>query len=338
MKHLAFCEYCMKEIEYKINEINKISMLKDEEINYDAKKAVCSECNNEIFVSDICDYNLNSLYEEYRNIHNIIKIEDLKRIMIKYSINEEPLSLLLGWGRETIIRYLDGDMITSPHSDVLKKVYKNPSYYSIVLQTNKGRINPVDYNKSRQAVKAVLNKDVTEEKIDAVIKHILLMVGEDFTYGTIQKLLYYIQGFYYMFSDNYIFQEDCEASIRGPVYLSVQERYENFGYEIINNDILSNQNLKLEDEERNVVESIIKFFGCYSGKILEQMTKNEAPWMMVRTKIINENNIGGKVRNKVIEKKSIGIYFKGIKEKYNMTNLLDVQKYSAELFNNLLSM
>lgn len=334
MKHLAFCEYCMKEIEYKINEINKMSMLKDEEINYTAKKAVCIECNNEIFVSHICDYNLNSLYEEYRNIHSIIKIEELKRIMIKYSINEESLSLLLGWGGETIRRFLDGDMITSSYSDTLKKIYRNPDYYSIVLQTNKGRINPIDYNKSRQAVKIVLNKDVTEEKIDAVIKYILIRC-EDITPFTIQKLLYYVQGFYYMFTDNFIFEEDCEASTKGPIYVSVQEKYEKFGCEIINNDILSKDNLELEDLERNVVESIIKFYGCYSGKILEQMTKNEAPWMLVRTKNINESNKQSNIHNKIIDKKSIGIYFKGIKEKYNITNLLDVQKYSTDLFNKI---
>lgn len=334
MKHLAFCEYCMKEIEYEINEINKISILKDEEINYTAKKAVCTECNNEIFVSHICDYNLNSLYEEYKNMHNIIKINDLKRIMIKYSINEEALSLVLGWGRETISRFLDGDMITSSHSDILKKIYINSDYYSIVLKTNKERINPVDYNKSRQALKDILNKDVTEEKIDVVIKHILIRC-EDITPFAIQKLLYYIQGFYYMFTDNFIFQEDCEASAKGPVYVSVQEKYEKFGREIINNHILSKDNLELGDIERNVVESIIKFYGCYSGKILEQMTKNEAPWMLVRTKNINGDNSQINIPNKIIDKKSIGIYFKGLKEKYNMTNLLDVQKYSADLFNKI---
>lgn len=334
MKHLAFCEYCMREIKYEINEVNKMSVIKDEEISYTAKKAVCSACNNEIFVSEICDYNLNSLYEEYRNLHNIIKIEDIKRIMIKYSINEEALSLLLWWGRETIGRYLDGNMLISSNSDILKKMYNNPNYYSILLQTNKGRLNPVDYNKSRQAVKAVLNKDITEEKIDEVIKQILI-ICEDITPSAIQKLLYYVQGFYYMFTDNFIFQEDCEASEKGPIFVSVKERYEHFGCEIINSDIFSNENLKLEDLERNVVESVIKFYGCYSGKILEQMTKNEAPWMLARTKTIKENDIQGNAQNKIIEKNSIGIYFKGLKEKYNMTNLLDVQKYSTDLFNNL---
>lgn len=334
MNHFAFCEYCLREVNYEINEINKMSMIKDEEIHYEARKAICSECNNEIFVSEICDYNLTSLYEEYKNLHNIIKVEEIKLILIKYNIDEEVLSLLLGWGREAISRYINGDMINSSNSDILKKIYKNPNYYSIILQTNKERINPVDYNKSRKAVKAVLNKDITEEKIDSIIKYILIRC-EDITPSTIQKLLYYVQGFYYMFTDDYIFQEDCIASVKGPIYESVKERYDHYGYEIINKDILLNDDLQLEDVERNVIESIIKFYGCYSGKILEQMTKNEAPWMLARTKGIKENSFQGNAQNKIIEKNSIGIYFKGLKEKYIMTNLLDIQKYSTDLFSNL---
>jgi uncharacterized phage-associated protein len=237
---------------------------------------------------------------------------------------------LLGWEKETVSRFLDGDMITNSHSDILKKIYENPNYYSIILQTNKERINPIDYNKSRQVVKAILSKNITEEKIDAVIKYLLVRC-EDFTPRTLQNLLYYVQAFYYVFTDNFIFNEDFEAFMNGPIYKSVHERYEIFGYEEINKDILANEKLNLEDVERNVVESVIKFYSCYSGKILEQMTRNEAPWIITRTNTINED------RNsmKIIEKDLIAIYFKGIKQKYNMTNLLDIQKYSADLFNKI---
>jgi len=334
MTQLAFCEYCMNENEYKVHKENKTSILKDEETNYMAKEAICNNCGNEIFVSDICDYNLKTLYEEYRKNHNIIKVIELKRIIIKYCINEEALSLLLGWKKDTMSRYLDGDMITDSHSDILKKIYENPNYYSIILQTNKERIEPIDYNKSRQAVKSVLSKNISEEKIDAVIKYLLIRC-EDFTPLTLQKLLYYVQAFYYVFTDNFIFQEDCEASMKGPFYTNVYERYEKFGYEEINKEILANDKLKLEDVERNIVESVIKFYSCYSGKILEQMTRNEAPWMLTRTSIINENNKKNENPNRIIEKNLITEYFKGVKEKYNMINLLDIQKYSTDLFDKI---
>ena len=334
MTQLAFCEYCMNENEYKVHKENKTSILKDEETNYMAKEAICNNCGNEIFVSDICDYNLKTLYEEYRKNHNIIKVIELKRIIIKYCINDEALSLLLGWKKDTMSRYLDGDMITNSHSDILKNICENPNYYSVILQTNKEKIKPIDYNKSRQVVKSILSKNSSEEKIDAVIKYLLIRC-EDFTPLTLQKLLYYVQGFYYVFTDNFIFKEDCEASINGPLYSNVYDRYKKFGYEEINKDILDNDKLKLDDVERNIVESVIKFYSCYSGKILEQMTRNEAPWMLTRTNIINEINKKNENPNRIIEKSLIAEYFKGIKEKYNMINLLDVQKYSTDLFDKI---
>jgi uncharacterized phage-associated protein len=334
MEKLAFCEYCMDENEYKIHHVKKKSILNGEELCYISKEAICNNCSNEIFVSNICDDNLRSIYEEYRISHNIIKVIILKRIINNYSINEEALSLLLSWNRNTIRRYLDGDMIVNSHSDILKNIYEDINYYSIILQTNKERIEAIDYSKSRQAVKDILSMSTIEEKIDAVIKYLLIRC-EDLTPHALQKILYYVQGFYYVFTDNFIFKEDCQASTKGPLYSNVYERYERFGYEEVNKDILNNDKFKLEDVERNIVESVIKFYSCYSGKILEQMTRNEAPWMLTMTNIINENNKKNENINRIIEKKLITEYFKGIKEKYNMINLLDIQKYSKDLFDKI---
>lgn len=330
----SFCEYCMKENEYKVHKVNKISILNNEEINYKAKEAICKKCGNEILVSDICDFNLEKLYEEYKKKHNIVSAKVIQRIINKYRINEYSLSRLLGWNDETVSRYLDGDMIINSHSDMIEKIYENVSYYSMILQNNEGRIEPVDYNKSRQAVEKSLSQESTEEKIDSVIKYILIR-GEDFTPYTLHKLLYYVQAFYYVFTNKFLFNEDCEAFTNGPVFRSLCERYEIFGYEETNKDILANNKLKLDNVERNVVESIIKFYGCYSEKILRQMIQNEAPWIFTRINLINKEDFEDNNYDGIIEKNLIAEYFNGIKEKYHMTNLLDIEKYSKDLFNNM---
>lgn len=332
MKQLAFCEYCMNESEYKVHKTKKISILNAEEINYKAKEVICNVCGNEIFVSDICDYNLMSLYNEYRKKYDIIDVDKIQQIKIKYSITEEALSLLLGWDNKTIERYLDGDMPKISNSDVLKKLYENPEYYSIILTANKERINPVDYSKSRRALDKIINENFPEEKIDAVIKYFLIRY-EDFTPSAIQKLLYYTQAFYYVFTNDFIFREDCEAWEKGIVYPSVNERYERFGYETVNKNILVNTKLILENNERNIVESVIKFYGCYSGKILKEMTCNEAPWILTKTRIAEKNNIQENSFSKKIDKSLILKYFDEIKEKYDMKDLVDIKKYSLDLFN-----
>lgn len=334
MRKLAFCEYCMSENDYKVHSVNKTSRLKNEKIDYTAKEAVCNICGNEVFISEICDYNLEKLYEQYRKIHNIISVEEIKHILIEYCIDEEALALLLRWKSGTVNRYLEGDMPVNFHSEILKKICEDPNYYLDLLKNNKERITPIDYNKSKQAINEVLYNGSVEEKIDAVIKYILVRC-EDFTPFTLQNLLYYVQAFSYVFTKEFIFKEDCEANIAGPIYRSVFERYKKFGYDNVNKDILINENLKLEDVERNIVEGIIKFYGCYSGKILKQMTNYEAPWILTRAAYDSENDIENDESNKIINKNLISEYFNGIKEKYNMVNLLDIQKYSIDLFNKI---
>jgi uncharacterized phage-associated protein len=334
MKQLAFCEYCMTENKYKVRKANKISILVNEEITYTAKEAICSICENEIFVSEICDCNLENLYNEYRKKHNIIGVKEIKHILINYSVDKKALSLLLGWKSETINRYLNGDIAETSHSEILKKIYENPSYYSILLQTNKERIEPISYSKSRQAVKDILSEKAIEDKIDAVIKYILIRC-EDFTPYYLQNLLYYVQAFFYVFTKSFIFEEDCRAYTSGPVYESVFKRYEKFGFEEVNKSILANKNLRLEDVERNVVEGVIKFYGCYSGKVLKQMTHNEAPWILTRAAVNNKNEFEIDDSNMIIDKSLISEYFDGIREKYNMINLLDIKKYSMDLFDKI---
>lgn len=334
MEQRTFCEYCMSETVYRVHKIEKISILKGEEIKFLSKIAICSSCNNEIFISEVCDYNLKYLYEEYKKSHDIIQIQEIKNILVKYNINDKSLALLLGWKSDTIDRYLKGDIPEASHSNFLKKIYENTNYYLIILATNKERIHAGDYNKSRQVVNQILSASATEEKLEAVIKYILIRC-EDLTPDTIEKLLYYVQGFYYVFTDDFIFNEDCEASIDGPIYRSVFDRYKKFGCEEVNRSILNNHKLKLEDAERNVVESVIKFYGCYSSKILKQMTQNEAPWVLTRNKIIRSDNFEDESYNVKIDRNLITEYFIGIKEKYDMMNLLDIQKYSIDLFNKI---
>lgn len=334
MKKLEYCEHCMSDKEYKLQRNQKTSVLDNKEISFEAKEAICEACGNEIFISDICDYNLNALYEKYKKRHNIISIMEIKNILIKYSISDKELSLLLGWKSDTLKRYLNGDMPLNDHSNVLEKIYESIDYYSIVLQTNRGRLDAISYSKSRQAVRNLLNAEVIEVKMEAVIKYILIR-GEDFTELTLQKLLYYVQSFYNMFTNTFIFQEDCKAAIDGPIYASIRKRYKIFGYKEVHRGILSNDKLTLDDFERNIVESVIKFYGCYSGKIIKQMTQNEAPWMLSRTKNIYKTDFEDEDFGIIIDKSLISEYFKGVKEKYNIINLLDIQKYSTDLFNNI---
>lgn len=166
----------------------------------------------------------------------------------------------------------------------------------------------------------------SEERIDNIVKYFLTNCI-DITPLALQKLLYYAQGFHKIFNGEYLFNNNCEAWVHGPVYRNIYDKYKSHVYNPIENSIIEFDNIELSESEKEILNSIIINFGCYSGKILEKMTHIESPWRTTRIGL-NDNEIS----NRIIEKELIADYFEGVKSKYNMFNIFDIRDYSMDLF------
>ena len=247
----------------------------------------------------------------------------------KYKIGKRPLSLLLGWGEQTFSRYCDGYIPTKQYSDILKKIYENPEFYNQLLEENKNKLKTeLTYKKSKTAVEKIIGKEVNKKsKINMVIEY-LLNKCEDITPLALQKSLYYIQGFYYAFYDKFLFVEDCQAWVHGPVYPDIYLKYKNYKFNPINN--IKINNITFSPSEIAILENIVKNICCYSGKTLEYFTHSEFPWLSARESLDEIES-----SNQIISKESIGAYFKSVKEKYNMINPSDIESYTNNLFKQL---
>lgn len=330
---LGFCENCHEMAGYSIKEVKKQKNIKGKSVEYTGKEAYCNECGSEMFVADIRDHNLAMLDKAYREEEGLISVSEIKIILEKYDVGKRPLSLLLGWGEGTITRYLDGDVPTRKYSDMLKKILRDPDYLKKVLEQNKDRITDVAYRRIiRTLEKNEAATDTTfepENKIDYVVKY-LLSKSVDITPLALQKLLYFAQGFYKAFTREYLFYNNCEAWVHGPVYRSVYYKYKDHGYDPIEEENLEYGEIKLTRVERELLDSIIRNFGCYSGKVLEEMTHAEEPWRVTRTGLSDNES-----SDRIIDKEIIAKYFKEIKSKYSMLNVADIMDYSTDLFKKL---
>lgn len=323
----VFCEECRNDVEFTITNKQMEGTIKGETYTYLCKVAHCIDCDSEIYVEEINDFNLKVLYDEYREKHCIISLDTILKILEKYAIGKRPISLLLGWGEQTFSRYCDGDVPTKQYSDILQKIYDEPKYYEEILEENKGNLKTeAAYKKSKKAVEALLGVDIYEKaKIDLIIEY-LLNQCEDVTPLALQKALYYIQGFYYAFYKTFLFSEECQAWVHGPVYRDIYFRYRDYKFDSIecNNQIDATI---FSSSERAILESVIKHICCYSGKVLEKFTHSETPWLSAR-----ENLLETEPSNKVITKENIGKYFDSVKEKYNMINPNDIKAYTQTMF------
>ena len=323
----AFCEECRKDNEYKVISIPMTGSIRNAEYSYIGKEAHCAECGAPVFIPELMDANLQALYDVYRQLNGIISLEKIREIPKKYDIGKRPLSLLLGWGEQTFSRYYDGDMPTKQYSDILIRICDDPFFYAELLEANKSRLkSALTYEKSRRAVDALTAADADKNsKIDMVVRYLLHMC-EDVTPLALQKALYYIQGFYYAFYRVFLFSEDCQAWVHGPVYKEIYLRYREYRFDPIEKtgdfDTAS-----FSSGEKAVYDSVINNLCCYSGKVLERFVHNETPWLTARGDLLITDPT-----DRIIEKKLIGEYFCKVKEKYNMVNPGDIREYAQDMF------
>lgn len=328
----GFCEKCRDAVEYNVKTVDKEKEIKGKVIKYIGKVAYCDECKEEIFVPEIRDYNLKELDFAYREFEKLISIADIEKILDIYDIGKRPLSLLLGWGEGTLTRYVDGDTPSKPYSDMLNKILEDKEYYLEILEQNKDNISPVAFRKSMAAVEgitATMGNEVS--KLESAVRYLLMKTSE-ITPLALQKLLYFAQGFQKAFTNIFIFKEDCEAWVHGPVYRNVYEKYRSYGYNPIEEKELTFDNINLSEDEKELLDHIVLYFGCYSGKVLEKMTHSEEPWRSARRGLEDWES-----SERIIEKEEIGSYFSNVKEKYTMLNLTDIKDYSKDLFSKLYS-
>lgn len=323
----VFCEECRNDVDFTVVNKQMDGTIKGETYTYLGKVAHCIDCNSEIYVEEINDYNLKELYDKYREKHGIVSLDTILKISEKYAMGKRPLSLLLGWGEQTFSRYCDGDVPTKQYSEILQRIYDEPKYYEQILEENKGNLKTeASYKKSKKAVTALLGNEMNEKpKIDLAIEF-LLNRCEDITPLALQKALYYVQGFYYAFYKTFIFSEDCQAWVHGPVYRDIYFRYRDYKFDPIDCNYEIDDTV-LSSSEKAIFESVAKNICCYSGKVLEKFTHSETPWLSTRGGLL-----GTDPSDRVIAKEDIGSYFDSVKEKYSMINPNDIKEYTQTMF------
>jgi len=323
----TFCEECRKNVSYTVKEKKLEGEVKGVKYTYHGKEAHCDECDSEVYVAEIMDDNLKALYDVFRDKNEIVSLDIILNILKKYDIGKRPLSKLLGWGEHTYSRYCDGDMPTKQYSDELQKINENPIYYMNILDKNKDRLQSIKaFEKSKLATEKLINTDDDlDKKINLVSKYLVNKCG-DITPLALQKALYYIQGFYYAFYEGFIFTEECEAWVHGPVYHDIYIKYKDYKFNPIDEVNCLDEDVFITSE-KTIIDSVAKNICCYSGKILEQFTHSETPWLKARGDMnlyMSSNNI--------IQKNDIAEYFQQVKDKYNMINSNDIKAYTKKMF------
>ena len=322
----SYCDKCGKMVEYVTRERMVVEKIENEEVSYLQKFDVCSKCGNEFYSEDTYNENVLNRSNELRRKHGIITTVQIEKILKKYNIGKKPLSLVLGWGEITIIRYLDGQIPERVYSDILLRILEDPKELLKYVERNKDLITAVAYKKVIGRI-AELRLEEDKSKIYLISKHIIAKMG-DITPLALQKLLYYIQGFSFSLLNHEMFPDRCEAWVHGPVYRVIYDRFSYYSFNAIDSsEFDSYQDIQLDEREMELIDAVSSYFGCYSGKTLEKMTHISLPWIAAREGLSLEE-----ASSKEIGNEDISDYFKKISVEYGIHTIEDIEKYSKKMF------
>lgn len=327
----TFCEICNELVEYKIKKRIREEIINNKIVSFNELYAICKKCNNEVYVEKLYDQNMLEYSEKIKEINGIITIKEIEEILKKYAIGKKPLSLVLGWGEVTIIRYLEGNTPEKAYSDILKKVLDDPNTMHEYLEKNKDLITSVAYKRTLGKIMELkLIED--QSKIYLISKHIIARM-EDITPLALQKILYYIQGFSTYFFDRPIFNDNAEAWVHGPVYREIYDRFSYYRYNPISKNEFESYNeiASLNAKEIKLIDSVINNFGVYSGKTLEKMTHTTIPWEEGRKELSEEE-----YSSNIIDIDTMKDYFTNIGKKYKMKSVSDISKYVSSIFKEIM--
>ncbi|EMB62836.1 type II toxin-antitoxin system antitoxin SocA domain-containing protein [Streptococcus mutans] len=324
----VFCEHCLNDITYHIEDRELTRKLKGKDYTFKGQEAICDNCKKPVFVAEIDNVNRQALYACFKWENDIISVSEIEAILEKYNIGAKPLSKLLGWGINTIPRYLKGDISKPNYSVKLRRIAAEPDYFLSFLKSRSNILKPVAYEKSLKATENLLKNGEADNKV--LTANYLLSKNDEITPLALQKLLYYVQGFSYAFTGKFMFQSDCESWVHGPVYRDIYFKYQKFGWEPIVFEKDYDYETFFTSQEIQLLDSIVKNLSVYSGKVLEKFTHEESPWLSARGELKEDEPSAN-----IIAKDRIADFFCKIKDKYNMLTVDDISDYTKARFDNL---
>lgn len=298
--------------------------IKDKEYTMEVTAAFCKECGEELNIHGIMDLRMKEMDEQYRKLEGVVSVGDIEDLMEIYNIGKAPLSLALGFGEITITRYLQGQIPSKEYSDIIRNALESPAYMIKMLKMNKEKVGDTAYTKSIKAAENLKDIMNISGKMLSVISYIFEKANE-VTPLALQKLLYFIQGFYMVICQKPMYEEDCLAWMHGPVYENVYSVFKTFRYDPIDDNrfvMLKNRFQELSEEEKSLIDLVVDTFGMYSGKALEKITHKEEPWVTAR-----EGYSPLERSHVIIEKADIKQYFEKVAKEFDLNTIDGVNQY-----------
>ena len=145
----------------------KVAAFRKEEFNGFSYFYKCSNCGQEFTTTEIDEVNVNQVYNQYRQLHNIPSALQIQKIRERYNVSALKMSLLLGIGQNQYSLYESGEIPNESNSQLISLI-KNPKVFKEQLIKRKSLLAPKDFDKIFANLEQVI---LEEEKYQNTIEN-----------------------------------------------------------------------------------------------------------------------------------------------------------------------
>lgn len=182
--------------------------------------------------------------------------EQLLSIMEKYEIGKKPLSVLLGWGETTVLRYLNGVEPNREFAAKIKELSESPWQYARLLEQGKDSLTQTAYKKTRRAVYRQMFCDKSTE----AMQYVIALAEGDIAPYRVMAVLYFAQVCSLLGRGLPIFEEEVSLELKQKTpYPKLYSRLMSYGVRI---QLPEESALTTEDKE--FLESVYQTLNGYS--------------------------------------------------------------------------
>lgn len=158
----VYCENCRTKADFYTKSEDVEKDVIDGKLNYSRTICFCKECNGEVYVAaieneNISKYKLAVLEQKRESNKENGFLNIIDEILMKYSIGKKALSLVLGWGEDTISNYYTGVAVPDASKSILDSVLLDEKLFEDYLNKHKGLLTEIAYNRSLKACRQYVN-------------------------------------------------------------------------------------------------------------------------------------------------------------------------------------
>ena len=173
----------------KVKEVSTVENheFRKEHFSVHVRYYVCEDTGNRFTTTEQDELLFNELYSQYRVNHGIPFPEEIKDIRLRYGLNYQQITKILGFGVNQYAQYEKGQMPSESNGKLLSAAM-NRQFMLHLLEDSRAEFDEGEYNKVHQSILALEVKSENEAQKRLIYRDIRRSIYNGFGQLSVEKV------------------------------------------------------------------------------------------------------------------------------------------------------